>query len=104
MTIADAVIIQFFLLKMGMLMLETCGGLQCNIHKSAVIRHTVQPFTENDDTGCCNNITCPPEGGHVDARNMSRIGIISSTNFNAQFSLFINNVFVTLLSPTCFEH
>ena len=29
--------------------------------------------------------------------------IISSTNFNAQF-LFINNMFVTLLSSTCFEH
>jgi len=26
------------------------------------------------------------------------------TNFNAQFSLFINNTFVTLLSSTCFEH
>jgi len=31
------------------------------------------------------------------------IRIISSTNFNAQFSLFINNMFVTLLSSTCFE-
>ena len=41
MTIPDAVIIQFFLLKMGMLMLETCRGLPCNIHKSALIRHTV---------------------------------------------------------------
>ena len=30
--------------------------------------------------------------------------IISSTNFNAQFSLFINNMSVTLLSSTCFEH
>ena len=29
---------------------------------------------------------------------------ISSTNFNAQFSLFINNMSVTLLSSTCFEH
>jgi len=27
--------------------------------------------------------------------------IISSTNFNAQFSLFINNMFVILLSSTC---
>ena len=26
--------------------------------------------------------------------------VISSTNFNAQFSLFINNMFVTLLSST----
>jgi len=31
-TIPDAVIIQFVLLKTGMLMLETCRGLQCNIH------------------------------------------------------------------------
>ena len=30
--------------------------------------------------------------------------IISSTTFNAQFSLFVNNMFVTLLSSTCFEH
>ena len=30
--------------------------------------------------------------------------IISSTNFNAQFSLFVNNMFVTLLSSTCLEH
>ena len=28
----------------------------------------------------------------------------SSTNFNAQFSLFINNMFFKLLSSTCFEH
>ena len=33
-----------------------------------------------------------------------QITLISSTNFNAQFSLFINNMFVTLLSTTCFEH
>jgi len=31
-TIPDAVIIQFVLLKMDMLMLETCRGLQYNIH------------------------------------------------------------------------
>ena len=30
--IPDAVITQFVLLKMGMLILETCRGLQCNIH------------------------------------------------------------------------
>ena len=34
---------------------------------------TVQPFTESDDTRCCDNTICPPEDGHVDARNMSRI-------------------------------
>jgi hypothetical protein len=66
-TITDAVIIQFVLLKMAMLILETCRGL------SAVIRHTVQPFTESDDTRCCENTICPPEDGHVNVRNMSRI-------------------------------
>ena len=40
---------------------------------SALIRHTVQPFTESDDTRCCDNTICPPEDGHVNARNMSRI-------------------------------
>ena len=41
--------------------------------QSALIRHTVQPFTESDDTRCCDNTIVPPEDGHVDARNMSRI-------------------------------
>jgi hypothetical protein len=66
-TIPDAVMIKFVLLKMNMLMLETYRGL------SALIRHTVQPFTESDVTRCCENTFCPPEDGHVDARNMSRI-------------------------------
>ena len=39
----------------------------------ALIRHTVQPFTESDDTRFCDNTICPPEDEHVDARNMSRI-------------------------------
>ena len=39
---------------------------------------------------------------HTNNRQTARI--ISSTNFNAQFSLFINNMFVTLLSSTWFEH
>jgi hypothetical protein len=34
---------------------------------------TVQPFTESDDDRCCDNAICPPEDGHVNARNMSRI-------------------------------
>ena len=41
--------------------------------QSALIRHTVQPFTESDYTKCCDNTICPPEYGHVNARNMSRI-------------------------------
>jgi hypothetical protein len=28
---------------------------------------------ESNDTRCCDNTICPPEDGHVDARNMSRI-------------------------------
>jgi len=40
--------------------------------QSALIWHTVQPFTESDDTRCCDNTICPPEDGHVNARNMSR--------------------------------
>jgi len=36
-------------------------------------RHSVNSCTESDDTRCCDNTICPPEDGHVDARNMSRI-------------------------------
>jgi len=28
---------------------------------------------ECDDTRCCYNTICPPEDGHVNAQNMSRI-------------------------------
>ena len=41
---------------------------------NCISQHTVQPFTESDDTRCCDNTYIyPPEDGHVDARNMSRI-------------------------------
>ena len=40
---------------------------------SAVNRHTVRPFTERDDTRCCNNTICPPEDEQDTARNMLRI-------------------------------
>jgi len=36
------------------------SGLQ-----SALNRHTVQLYTESDDTRCCDNIICAPEDGHV---------------------------------------
>ena len=49
----------------------TASGISAE--QSALIRHTVQPFTESDDTRCCDNTICPPEDGHVNARNMSRI-------------------------------
>jgi len=41
--------------------------------ESALNRCTVQTLTESDDTKCCVNIIFPPEDGHVNARNMSRI-------------------------------
>ena len=41
--------------------------------QSALNRRTVRPFTESDDTRCCNNTICPPEDEHSTARNMSRI-------------------------------
>ena len=45
-----------------------------NITASGIVTlRTVQPFTESDDTRCYDNTICPPEDGHVDARNMSRI-------------------------------
>ena len=34
---------------------------------------TGQTFTESEDTRCCVNTIFPPEDGHVNARNMSRI-------------------------------
>jgi hypothetical protein len=49
----------------------------CTVHRlradSVLNRCTVQPFTESDDTRCCSNTICPPEDGHVNARNMSGI-------------------------------
>jgi len=41
--------------------------------QSAFNRCTVHPFTDIDDTRCCVNTIFPPEDGHVNARNMSRI-------------------------------
>ena len=70
-----------------------CGADGCVPGLRALIRHTVQPFTESDDIRCCDNTICPLEDGHVNARNMSRI--ISSTNFNSHFNI---NMYVTLLS------
>jgi len=34
---------------------------------------TVRPFTESDETRCCNNTIWTPEYEHSNARNMSRI-------------------------------
>jgi len=41
--------------------------------QSALNRCTMQPFRESDDTRYCVYTIGPPEDGHVNARNMSRI-------------------------------
>ena len=41
--------------------------------QSALNQCTVQTFTESKDTRCCVDTVFPPEVGHVNARNMSRI-------------------------------
>jgi len=41
--------------------------------RSTLNRCTVQPFTESDNTRLCENKIGPPEDGHVNARNISRI-------------------------------
>ena len=46
--------------------------ITCHILR-ALNRCTVQTFTESEDTRCCVNTIFPPEDGHVNARNMSRI-------------------------------
>jgi hypothetical protein len=48
-------------------------SVQYNTVESDLIWHTVQPFTESDDTIYCDNTICRPEDGRVNARNMSRI-------------------------------
>ena len=49
----------------------------CIITVSGIVtlckRSTVWPFTESDDTRCCNNKIRPPEGENSTARNMLRI-------------------------------
>jgi hypothetical protein len=46
---------------------------ESRLQSRALIRHTVQPFTESDDIRYCGNTICPPEDWHVNARNISRI-------------------------------
>ena len=45
---------------------------------SALNQCTVQTFTESEDTRCCVNTIFPPEDGHVNARNMSRINSVTN--------------------------
>jgi len=53
----------------------TCpsSGGQIVLSQHLLSSLSVQPFTESDDTRSCDNTICPPEDGHVNARNMSGI-------------------------------
>jgi len=50
----------------------TSGG-QIILSQHLVSSFSVQLFTESDDTRCRDNTICPPEDGHVNPRNISRI-------------------------------
>ena len=50
-----------------------CKRLHSTLVESGLNQCTVQTFTESEDTRCCANTIFPPEDGHVNARNMSRI-------------------------------
>jgi hypothetical protein len=45
----------------------------CIVTATGIVTLIKQPFTESDDTRCCVNVIFPPEDGHVNARNMSRV-------------------------------
>ena len=42
----------------------TVCRMRADSAESVLIWHAVQPFTESDNTRCCDTI-CPPEDGHV---------------------------------------
>jgi hypothetical protein len=52
---------------------STVNRLRADSAESALNLFTVQTFTESEDTKCCVNTIFPPEDGHVNAQNMSRI-------------------------------
>ena len=64
-----------YITLLDMFRASTClsWGGQNILSQHLVSSLSVQLFTESDDTRCCDNTSCPPEDGHVDARNMSRI-------------------------------
>ena len=45
----------------------------CIITASGIVTLFTVQYSMPDDTRCCDNTICPPEDGHVNARNMSRI-------------------------------
>ena len=50
-----------------------CKRLPSTLVESALNQCTGQTFTESEDTRCYVNTIFPPEDGHANARNMSRI-------------------------------
>ena len=65
---------QIVLLQHLVLSLTINGRTVCRLRaESTLNRHTVQPFTESDDTRGCNNKICPPEDERGNALNMLRI-------------------------------
>jgi len=58
-----------------MLRASTCpsSGGQIVLSQHLLSSLSVHYSTGSDDNRCRDNTICPPEDGHVDARNMSRI-------------------------------
>jgi hypothetical protein len=50
-----------------------CKRLYSMPVESSLLSSGILYCTESDDTRCCDNTICPPEDGHVNAGNMSRI-------------------------------
>ena len=55
-------------------LVSSLSVIVCPVHwLRASAQCTGQTFTESEDTRFCVNTIFPPEDGHVNARNMSRI-------------------------------
>ena len=54
--------------------IHTASGIFafCKLVESG-LQSALNQFTESEDTRCCVNTIFPPEDGHVNSRNMSRI-------------------------------
>ena len=51
-----------------------CRRTNCIITASGIATLCKRLYsTDSDDARCCDNTICPPEDGHIDARNMSGI-------------------------------
>jgi hypothetical protein len=68
----------------------TCpsSGGQIVLSQHLVSSLSVHPFRESDDNRCCNNTICPPEVGHVNARNMS--GIVMQHTYDYRIEEFVH--------------